>query len=255
MTDSAAEDDMVAAEFVLGSLAPEERAAAKVRLAEEPQFAAAVAEWERRLAPLIHREPGLEPPPGALSNILQSIRQQKPASNGELQTVIALRRRLHRWQWAASTFAAAAAILLLVLGWQFLRYQPSDTVVAVLAEGMMNSADEPAASADPVFLASYQQRSHQLIVRQIGGRKPMAPRDYVLWLTSGGDKPMKPLGMIPSNGLVLTLGSEDQTLLSLSEARFLVSLEITGQDPGDKPKGPIVSSGKLMNTMKNDGLR
>ena len=45
------EDDFLAAEFALGTLDPGERAALAARRQREPELDAAIADWERRLAP------------------------------------------------------------------------------------------------------------------------------------------------------------------------------------------------------------
>ena len=46
------EDDALAAEHALGVLTARERAAAELRMAREPDFAAKVEAWRERLAPL-----------------------------------------------------------------------------------------------------------------------------------------------------------------------------------------------------------
>ena len=46
------ETDLLAAEYVLGTLPHAERLAAQTRLTRDPAFAAAVAAWEQHLAPL-----------------------------------------------------------------------------------------------------------------------------------------------------------------------------------------------------------
>ena len=56
------EDDLLAAEFALGTLDPGERAALAARRQREPELDAAIAAWERRLAPLAEAAPPVAPP-------------------------------------------------------------------------------------------------------------------------------------------------------------------------------------------------
>ena len=179
--------DGLAAEYVLGSLSPDERAAARKRYMGDARFDDAVSDWERRLMPLSHREPGMEPPPQVLESILTQIAQEQVEQADRSDNVVALRGRLKRWQWATGALATAAAALAIVLSTTLL--QPGtphpDATIAILAGGANNTADEPAISTSPVFLARYEPQSNQLGVRQIAGRFASAPRAYTLWIKTG----------------------------------------------------------------------
>jgi anti-sigma-K factor RskA len=61
MTDE--EKDALAAEYVLGTLAPDERANADGQIASDPAFAELVRQWERRLGELNVMVEAVEPPP------------------------------------------------------------------------------------------------------------------------------------------------------------------------------------------------
>src|SRR5204863_3597086 len=65
--------DGLAAEYALGSLSPTERRQVDARRQADASLAAAIAAWERRLAPLSDRVPGVAPPPQLLDGILSRI--------------------------------------------------------------------------------------------------------------------------------------------------------------------------------------
>ncbi|WP_246688375.1 hypothetical protein [Methylobacterium sp. WL119] len=60
------ERDLRAAEYVLGSLSPDERAAFELERVVDPATARAVAAWERRLGPLALAVQGAGGPPPRL---------------------------------------------------------------------------------------------------------------------------------------------------------------------------------------------
>ena len=69
------EDDIdgLAAEYVLGSLDPAERANVDARRKTDASLAAAIEAWQRRLGPLNEQGPGVEPPAHLLDSILSRI--------------------------------------------------------------------------------------------------------------------------------------------------------------------------------------
>ena len=110
------EDDLLAAEFALGTLDSGERAALAGRRQREPELDAAIVDWERRLAPLAEAAPPVAPPSDRFAEILARISRAQPASPGGLQdanrTIEALRLRARRWR-AAAIAASSAAVLIL----------------------------------------------------------------------------------------------------------------------------------------------
>jgi hypothetical protein len=110
--------DALAAEYVLGSLDAAERASVAARRASDRQLAAAIAAWERRLAPLSEREPGLAPPAHLLDAILTRIAagQARAAGGSGPAQVVPLRRRSGRsWAFTLAGTALAACLALAVV--------------------------------------------------------------------------------------------------------------------------------------------
>src|ERR1700683_4140712 len=63
------EQDTLAAEYVLGTLSPEEREHAEALLSFDPGFESAVRQWERRLGELNVMVEAVEPPPDVWDRI------------------------------------------------------------------------------------------------------------------------------------------------------------------------------------------
>jgi hypothetical protein len=74
----AADIDVLAGEYVLGTLASDERAAAQKLIAEDSEFAAKVRVWERRLGELHLMVEPIEPEPDVWSRIGARLPERKP---------------------------------------------------------------------------------------------------------------------------------------------------------------------------------
>src|SRR5262245_16796505 len=88
--------DMLAAEYVLGTLDAAERADVALRRRSDRALDAAIDAWERRLAPLAETGTAIDPPADLLGRIeaqLDAATASEPAS----ATVIDLERRVRRW--------------------------------------------------------------------------------------------------------------------------------------------------------------
>ena len=99
--------DLLAAEYVLGSLEGDERREAERLLADNPAFARSVATWQRRLTPLAAHVAPEVPPADLWGRIETAI---TPTS------AVPLRRRVRFWQGATAGALAIAASLAAFLG-------------------------------------------------------------------------------------------------------------------------------------------
>jgi hypothetical protein len=109
--------DGLAAEYVLGSLDAAERGAVEARRGTDRRLAQAIAAWERRLAPLSEREPGLAPPAHLLDGILARIAGQGAQPARRTAEILPISRSSgRRWRMMVGASALAAS-LALVVGW------------------------------------------------------------------------------------------------------------------------------------------
>ena len=224
----------LAAEFALGSLPPAERLEAEALLASDPDFAAMVKAWERRLIPLALALEPVEAPPRIRGAVMKAIAGDAAGS----ETVVAWKRKASAWRLAtvgASAIAASlAAFIALVTPEGPLADQ---RYVAVLqAEG-----------PGPAFLASIDLKNGSISVRTVGA-PPQPGKSYELWAVGAGrDKPQS-LGVIDASFRIpaSTLGKIDPA--ALNDTLFAVSLEPEGGSPTGQATGPVMFTGKLVAT-------
>ncbi|MFO1110114.1 MAG: anti-sigma factor [Bradyrhizobium sp.] len=175
--------------------------------------------------------------------------------------VIQLAGRVRRWRNVASVASAIAAALLVMVGLQV--YQPD-----VLPDGIRPKprtqvvevkTPPPAAAAQyvallqsgggaPAFILTVDAATRNFTVRKVGAQ-PEAGKSYELWIVS--DKLQRPrsLGVIGNNDFTARpiLAAYDSEIVN--QATFAVSVEPPGGSPSGAPTGPVVFSGKLIETV------
>jgi anti-sigma-K factor RskA len=222
-----APDATLAAEYVLGTLGPEEAEAARLRLETDAAFAAEVAFWERRLMPLALLAPAVAPPAARWARIEDSTgglgRRGGPAA---VVVPRAANENRLAW-WRASTFAGLAVAAGLAA---FIALRPPGPrpILAVLT---------PYGTPTPVLVAVAGPNG-AITLRPTGAISVPADRDLELWALSAGAKAPAPLGVIPPSGKTVPPGVAEGTVL-------LVSLEPKGGSPTGKPTGPVLYGGTL----------
>jgi len=228
MTDDE-EEDHLAAELALGTLAGAERDQAEERRRSDPAFASAVASWEARLAPLAESVPDLAPPPGLFTKIERRI---EGAAARAPVVELDLLRKLRRWRLAAMAGGALAACLALALALASLRPTTSVTFVARLEKN----------AAAPGFLLTLDPATRTLAVRPVAARVQPG-KSFELWLIAPGAPP-RPFGLLdPAKESVKTI---DVGLRSAEAATWAVSLEPAGGSPTGAPTGPVLFTGRLL---------
>jgi anti-sigma-K factor RskA len=248
--------DLIAGEYVLGTLEAGERAAAEEFAAKEPGFAAAVIAWERRFAPLndliVAVEPAMDIWPNiadALDHTVQPERARQAAFmtrvaeisrfyGANLADVLVQSRR--RWRAAAMLGFAVAIALAAVLINQAMR-QPAKSAPPAARPAAERLAGVLRAGGGPAFLIAFDTGERAVHVRPVEVSRPAGSR-HVLWLIPAEGDPL-PLGTVSGPTV---LRSEALSRLSrdeLKRASFAVSVE-----PADatvtRPSA-IAFSGKL----------
>lgn len=221
--DDAQEIDLLAGEYVLGTL--ESRRAAEVRAAL-PGHAAlrlAVEAWERRLDGMTDLVAGVAPPAGLWSRIEAAI---APAPNAAPMRP-GLFQSLAFWRWSTAALAAGAAGLALLLASP---RTPSERYVAVL------QGDRAA----PAWIV--EARDQGIVLTALNPRLPDPSRVLQLWgLPQGATVPTS-LGLIPASGRVEIARS---ALPPQAGMLVEISLEPPGGSPTGRPTGPILFIGRL----------
>lgn len=267
MTDDTPE--LLAAEYVLGTLATDERQQAEGLIARDPEFARMVRYWERRLGQLHAMVQPIEPPPETWAGIQARIDGVAPSAEMLLprpdraetvrpagdSNVVVLRRRLGRWQQVAGAFAGIAAVLLaIVVTAAFdpqllpapLRPEPIEIVRTVTREVNPGRfvAVLQANAASPAFILTVDVANRTATVRRVAA-EPQAGKSYELWLVSDRFAAPRSLGLVGAAEFARpTLASFDPS--TISDATYAVSLEPEGGSPTGVPTGPVLFSAKLV---------
>jgi len=278
----------LAAEYALGTLDADERAQVETMIAADKEFAAIVQAWEFRLGVLNQMVGSVEPRPLVWDNIRRAIGHGEqaplvlpeapppiapaPEANDNLvaaslptaaagSNVIQLNSRIRRWRNVASFASAIAAALLVMVGLQVyqpdalpegIRPKPRTQVVEVKTPAPAAAAQYVAllqsGGGAPAFILTVDAATKNFTVRKVGAQ-PEVGRSYELWIVS--DKLQRPrsLGVIGRNEFTArpVLSGYDADLVN--QATYAVSVEPEGGSPSGAPTGPVVFTGKLIETV------
>lgn len=240
MTDEA-DIDMLAAEYVLGTLPADERAAVALRSRHDKPLAAAIAAWEARLSPLAEAIAPHEVPPHLWARIEQRLDRlgevPEAFSIGAIVTAMGIEQRMRRWRATAIAASALAASLLLVVGYrEMTRPEPEKSFVAVLQKDAQS----------PAFLVSVDLEQKLLTIRAVAA--PHHPgKSYELWLVHDDLKTPRSLGVIGDAPFTMVHPQlAAYAPKTIKEATLAVSLEPEGGSPTGAPTGPVLFAGKLI---------
>jgi anti-sigma-K factor RskA len=274
MTDDTETPDAMAAEYVLGTLASNEREQAEALIANDPEFAKLVRAWELRLGQLHAMVASVEPPPETWARIQARVDGVEPSSVMLLPhpdqaaravaegNVVDLTKRLGRWRQAAGGLAAIAAVLLAVVVTAAfdpdvlpgpLRPKPVEIVRTVekVIEKEVNPGRFVAVlqqnAASPAFILTVDVATRTASVRRVSGGPPPG-KSYELWLVSDRFPAPRSLGLVGTNDFAKTaLASYDPA--TISGATYAVSLEPEGGSPNGQPT-QVLFAGKLIEAVQ-----
>lgn len=222
------ERDALAGEYVLGTLDAAERHAVEARIAADPAFAAAVAEWQERLQPLADMEEPVAPSPGLWPRIAAALGPQANETQGG--NVVALRRSVRRWKAATALAGAVAAALVAFVVVERSGPPPESEFVAVL------TAPD---GTTPAFVAAIDVASRTVQIVRVA-TPPPADKSYELWSIAPDEAPVS-LGVVEQATYRHAIGETPSPELTLA-----ITLEQKGGSPTGAPQGPLVFSGKLL---------
>ncbi len=232
--------DMLAAEYVVGTLDAAERTAVAARRHREPALEAAIVAWEARLSPLDGETVAVEPPHGQLARneARNDGAGRREGNSAGAARIVALERRVGFWKRTATAASALAATLALVIGLRETLLPPAEpqSFVAVFQKD----------DQQPAFLLSIDLRTRELTIRSVTA-EPQRERTYQLWIVDPNLDPVpRSLGLIESSlaqPTRKTLASIEPAVLR--RATFGISVEPAGGSPTGRPTGPALH-GRLL---------
>jgi anti-sigma-K factor RskA len=223
--------EMLAAEYVLGTLDGMEREAVARRRARDSTLDAAITAWERRLVPFNHEVAPVDPPAGLLARIEARLANGASHSEEPAGQLIRLERLVSRWRKATVAATALAASLALAIGLREAVWRPApQSFVAVFQKD----------DALPSFLLTIDLASRQLTVRPVAAER-QPEKTYQLWIASDrlGPAP-RSLGLLDDVPGSTSKSLTDYDSSLLQKATFGVSVEPPGGSPTGRPTGPAL---------------
>lgn len=215
-------------------------------------------------APLALPETEAAPPPSPLvaaNDAFEAGMAQARAPVADNSNVIQLAGRARRWRNIASITSAIAAALVVMLAMQV--YQPDMLPNAIRPKPRIQTVEvktpAPPSAAQyvallqgdarsPAFILTVDAATRNFTVRKVGAQAE-AGKSYELWIVS--DKLQRPrsLGVIGTNDFTArpVLSGYDADVVN--QATFAVSVEPPGGSTTGAPTGPVVFSGKLIETV------
>lgn len=232
------ETDLLAAEYVLGTLDADARARVEAARAADPALEAAIATWDLRFAPLLEAVPEVAPPAEvypALTRRLFSTPDSRPASAtpvGDFATASQLRRQLRAWRAATAACAALAAALAVWIAVDSLR-QAQPQFVAILQKD----------AGSPAILVDVDLRARDMLVKPVDATPPQG-KSLELWIIEPSLGAPRSLGLVdPGHVRSESLGRFDPSILT--KALFAVTIEPKGGAPHGAPTSAPVWTGHL----------
>lgn len=227
-------DDIVAAEYVLGVLAANERSQAAARIDSEPGFARLVDRWEVHLAPLASAYAEVTPPETVKPAIDRrlftgAITASRPVASPSLWSSLIF------WRGLAAVAVAALAIYVAVPYIAPPAVAPQERMVASLA----------ADGSDVKYMIMYDEKTGEIGLSHVAGERGQG-KDFELWMIEGSNAPVS-MGVIPA-GTTMKMPVKDDLRQKLAAGAVLaISLEPQGGSPTGLPTGPVVAAGDLRN--------
>ena len=255
MTDTFAPDeerDLLAAEYVLGLLEGQALMDARGRAAGDPAFAAAVADWEARLAPMADGFAEIAPAPYMWERIERALDAQAAAGGGSGgggggsggENVARLERRERLWRNWSIGMTALAAGLALTLGLRIA--QPDAPAPAAPAEQRATALFASLASEDgTAALAIAFEPDRGTMVVTPARLQGAANHDHELWLIAGEGAAPVSLGLVRGSEPKRVPISAALRAAVAADATVALSVEPAGGSPTGSPTGPVIASGPL----------
>lgn len=238
-TTAPGDNELRHAEYALGVLDAEARAAVEQEMRADPQAARAVALWQQHLAPLGDDIPSVAPAPYVWARIRSDLGLADTAMPAAGATRINWWDSLRLWRWVglgASAVAAAAVTLMLT--------QPHPTPAPTpISQGYMVASIEQD-NGIAGWTATMDLQHHRMLVVPATPAALASGRDTELWLIPPGGQPLS-LGVI-ARDKPTSLNLRPDLLAQLSaSAQLAVSVEPRGGSPTGQPTGPVVAKGAI----------
>ena len=236
------DDELLAAELVLGVLHRDARNAAQARVLAEPAFAARVAAWETRLGGMLHEIAPVPVPAHVWPRVRARLGWDGAAAQGGLW------RSLAFWRGLGIAGLVAASVLAVLL-MRATDVPPPTPVPVVVTPPDVPAAPVVTLAADDgvaAFLVTVDRKRGHVRLVPVPGAPDAQGRVPELWLIPPGQPPIS-LGVVDTTW-THEIDVPKQHHWALDEdigSLLAVSLEPAGGAPGGAPTGPVVAKGAI----------
>ncbi|AUW58647.1 hypothetical protein C1T17_11600 [Sphingobium sp. SCG-1] len=234
---SADERDALAAELALGMLTGAEKAQALRLQLSDAAFAAEVAAWEARFAPL-HLNYGEHAPP---ANVWNGIAARLDGPN-DISRDAGLHAKLMAWKTGALLSGALAASLALVLLFRAPDSPSVDAPQVAQAAPQLAVAQMVSPKADMMVVARYDAATAQLKLR--ADNMPQGALVPELWVIPADGKP-RSLGFIATTGTTRMAVSPKMRVMLEDGVTLAITMEPAAAVPHEAPSSAPVAAGKI----------
>ena len=232
------DDDVLAAELVLGVLSTEERGAALERAASEAEFGARVARWERDFAPWLASIAPVAPPSAVWPTIQRRLGWERSTAASPWQSLA-----LWRILTGLATAAAIAALLIRA------PVQVGPAPVSIPQPPSETAAARPVTTltednGSPGWLASVDRARGTVLMVPVPRAPDPQGRVPELWIIPAGKAP-RSLGLVSIDKSGTVNVPEDSRAALVAGSVLAITLEPPGGAPHAAPTGPIIAKGAL----------
>jgi anti-sigma-K factor RskA len=217
--------ELLAAEYVLGTLKGRARQRFEGLMGASPELRKEVRDWEERLNRLAESAPPIAPPPQAWDALRDRLfPEPAPAPWYE---------RLGFWRGLSLGGGMLAAVLAAFL----IVERPGESPNYVV---MIHNTNE-----QPVWMVSTSTDMGRLYVKNLKAMNMPKDVQCLLWVKSEHGGGLFPVGVLPDEGddAVLEI---DEKIRNMLPGKLLVSVEHSSNTPPDEPESPLAYEGTWM---------
>ncbi|MGH8191166.1 MAG: anti-sigma factor [Rhodanobacteraceae bacterium] len=239
--DHEPEQDLRYAEYVLGVLDADARAAVEQEIETSSQAAAEVARWQEYLLPLAEDIAPAAPPDSVWARIVSELGFGKPSLGEPPATARASWwNRLELWRgfaFGAAAVAVAFIIAFLVVPRSSIAPAPTPSVTYMASTITQNNGQVG-------WTATMDVRHARMVVVPARPQSLPGGRAPELWLIPAGQKPI-PVGMIATHAPTIIVLDAALVARLAPTAALAVSVEPPGGSPTGQPTGPVIAKGSI----------
>jgi anti-sigma-K factor RskA len=234
------------AEYVLGVLDADARAAVAAEVRASAEAASSVALWERHLMPLADEIGTVAPPPYVWARIADALKfDASPRATTRDAAPSGFWNNLRLWQWigiGASALAAACLVVIVADREAAPTRVEAGYMVATIAQ------DNGVAG----WTATMDLEHSRMLIVPATPPTVAADRATELWLIPAGQKPISVGVITPDKPNTIALTPKLVAQLGPT-ALLAISLEPAGGSPTGQPTGPVVAKGAISGAPETKG--